>query len=120
MMRSRVGFGMCRADGASLRTADTVPADKPTCAATAFRVTRPFCAAAFLTLVIVLAIRNAVLPGRTVFCELIIVHGGFIYKASGPFSAIAGAENRRSDSRYGQTRTHASVPSSLQHRPYRF
>src|SRR5215470_3463898 len=55
-MRSRVGFGMCRADGASLRTADTVPADKPTCAATAFRVTRPFCAAAFLTLVIVLAL----------------------------------------------------------------
>src|SRR5215469_9671020 len=59
-MRSRVGLGMCRAEGASLRTADTVPADKPTCAATAFRVMRPFCAAAFLTLVIVFAIANAI------------------------------------------------------------
>src|SRR5215467_14403031 len=81
-MRSRVGFGMCRADGASLRTADTVPADKPTCAATAFRVMRPFCAAAFLTLVIVLATANSILRRPVRFCGLIIVHGRFIYKAT--------------------------------------
>ena len=39
MMRSRVGLGMCLAEGASFSTADTVPAESPTWAATDFNVT---------------------------------------------------------------------------------
>src|SRR5229473_3122550 len=40
-MRSRVTLGICLADGASFRTAETVPGERPTCAATAFSVTAP-------------------------------------------------------------------------------
>src|SRR5947207_15332045 len=53
MIRSRVCLGMCFAEGASLSTAETVPAESPTCAATAFSVTTfPFAASAFLIWVI--------------------------------------------------------------------
>jgi len=39
--RCRVRSGMARADGALFRTAETVPAAKPTCSATSRRVTLP-------------------------------------------------------------------------------
>src|SRR5579863_9302789 len=59
MMRSRVGLGMCLADGASFRTAETVPADRPTCAATDFRVTVfPFDSVVFLSLLIASAVQQ--------------------------------------------------------------
>jgi len=55
MMRSRVGFGMCLAEGASFSTAETVPAESPTWAATAFNVTMlPFESAVFFFSAIVL------------------------------------------------------------------
>src|SRR3954453_258778 len=59
IMRSRVGLGMCLADGASLRPAETVPADSPTWAATAFSVTvLPFESSVFFFSAIVLMIQD--------------------------------------------------------------
>src|SRR5207244_11528622 len=49
MIRSRVAMGMCLAEGASLSTAETVPGESPTCAATDLSVTAlPFVSAVFL------------------------------------------------------------------------
>ena len=49
MIRSRVALGMCLAEGASLSTAETVPGESPTWAATDLSVTAlPFVSAVFL------------------------------------------------------------------------
>src|SRR5947207_13827843 len=49
MIRSRVALGICLAEGASLSTAETVPGESPTCAATDVSVTAlPFVSAVFL------------------------------------------------------------------------
>ena len=49
MIRSRVALGMCLAEGASLSTAETVPGESPTCAATDLSVTAlPFVSAVLL------------------------------------------------------------------------
>src|SRR5215471_712684 len=53
MIRSRVALGMCLDDGALFKTAETVPGESPTDAATDFSVTAPpFFSAAFLSCVI--------------------------------------------------------------------
>src|SRR5689334_20948508 len=50
MIRSRVAFGMCLDDGALFKTADTVPGESPTDAATDLSVTAPpFLSAVFLS-----------------------------------------------------------------------
>src|SRR5205807_5446914 len=60
MMRSRVGLGMCLAEGASFSTADTVPAESPTWAATAFSVTIPFESSVFFFSTIVLMVQDGI------------------------------------------------------------
>src|SRR5215470_14621512 len=59
MILSRVAFGICLAEGALFSTAETVPGDSPTCAATDFRVTVfPFDSAVFLLCAILLRAAN--------------------------------------------------------------
>src|SRR6266699_1580769 len=63
MIRSRAALGMCLAEGASLSTAETVPGESPTWAATDLSVTAlPFVSAVFLICVMSPSCRNLAGP----------------------------------------------------------